>query len=435
MSLGSALNIAQNSLASVSRRTQVVASNVTRSGDEGYVRRDTAHVSGSPRSATHVSRASIDAHLLRAGLDARSEASARSTLAESLSALSLDLHGPHGERAPAAALSRLSDALQVWSASPADPLLGEATLDAARDVARTFHAVDASLTRQAAALDERIGDDVAALNRLLETFGTANAAIVGAARAGGEPDFDAMDRRDAALRGIAEIVPVATIDRGYGDTVVTTARGATLFETLPRDVSVTPDGIAIDGVPVPVAGDAGEPRGRLEAHLHLRDEVLASVRVQNDALADATVRAFAPSGLFGAANPTSARTIEVPGAYDIATLRAGPPSFADAIIAAAEALETPRTFPATGLSDETGLIAFAGEAVAWLDGATGAAGSAAARSERVAAVLEDRRLQAGGVDVDVEMTRLLALERSYEASARIIAVADRMFETLLAAAR
>jgi flagellar hook-associated protein 1 FlgK len=40
-----------------------------------------------------------------------------------------------------------------------------------------------------------------------------------------------------------------------------------------------------------------------------------------------------------------------------------------------------------------------------------------------------------GVSIDEEMTKLIALEQSYEASARIMSVVDRLFDTLFAAVR
>lgn len=430
MSLGSALQIAQSSLASVSRRTDVVARNVGNANDANHVRREAAVVPGGfGRSTTQVSRAALDAGLVRSGLDARSEAGARSRIAEGLAALSVDLHGPNGERAPAAALSRLHDALQTWSASPADPLPADVTLDAARGVARSFNEAAATLDRAERDLDRRIGADVERLNERLDAFGAANAEIVRAARTGTAPPLAALDRRDAALRDIAEIVPVATVERRDGDVMVTTRRGATLFETVPRTVGHGGGGVTVDGVPLSPSSeplspssDPQAPRGRLEAHGHLRT-VLAHTRARLDATAVGTAEAFAASGLLSGSD---AATLAVPPGYDMATLRNGPPSYADGIIAAAEALNGP---------GEPGLLDRAADAVATLDARSGEATGAAARSARIAAVLEESRLQAGGVDVDAEMTRLLALERSYEASARIVAVADRMLAELMAAVR
>ena len=127
----------------------------------------------------------------------------------------------------------------------------------------------------------------------------------------------------------------------------------------------------------------------------------------------------------------------------MATLRDGPPGLADHIIAAAESLEAPRAVAAGGVPTQAGsvptqassVLALAGDAVSRLDERVREAGGAAERLTRLHAVLDEKRVRKGGVDVDAEMTRLLALERSYEASARIIAVADRMLADLLAAVR
>ena len=452
MSLGTALNIAQNSLLSVSRRTDVVARNVAGANDENYVRREAATVAGSARGATHVSRAALDAGLVRSALDARSRAAGQSALEEGLRLLSVERDGPDGAQAPLAALSRLHDALQTWSAAPADDLLAEATGSAAQDVAASLRRADRMLAARWSDTDERIEADVRRLNERLADFADANGAITGARRTGAEPPLDAFDRRDAALRDIGEIIPVSTLARPHGDLMLLSARAATLFETVPRTVSydAAAPGVLIDGVPLSASGP-DEPRGRLEAHLRLHETVRAA-RAELDALAGATADAFRSSGLFTATGSTgagagtgtgAAATIEVPAGYDMATLRDGPPGLADHIIAAAESLEAPRAVAASGVPTQAGsvptqassVLALAGDAVSRLDERVREAGGAAERLTRLHAVLDEKRVRKGGVDVDAEMTRLLALERSYEASARIIAVADRMLADLFAAVR
>jgi len=51
--------------------------------------------------------------------------------------------------------------------------------------------------------------------------------------------------------------------------------------------------------------------------------------------------------------------------------------------------------------------------------------------ESIIALLEERRAQTAGVSLDEEASNLLRFQRAYQAAAKIISVADSLFETLL----
>jgi flagellar hook-associated protein 1 FlgK len=53
------------------------------------------------------------------------------------------------------------------------------------------------------------------------------------------------------------------------------------------------------------------------------------------------------------------------------------------------------------------------------------------QAELVVAELEDRRGALSGVNIDEEVTRLIAYERAYQASARVIQIADNLLQMLL----
>jgi flagellar hook-associated protein 1 FlgK len=102
--------------------------------------------------------------------------------------------------------------------------------------------------------------------------------------------------------------------------------------------------------------------------------------------------------------------------------------------AAAAELDEPMNFdPAAGLEVSASLGTYTSAAVGWLENLRqdAAYGNEAkgALSTRTATALSN----ATGVNVDEEMSLLLDLEHSYEASARMIRVVDEMLAALLAA--
>ena len=51
--------------------------------------------------------------------------------------------------------------------------------------------------------------------------------------------------------------------------------------------------------------------------------------------------------------------------------------------------------------------------------------------ESVQRQLENLRGETSGVSMDEELTKMLAYQRAYQASARMISIADELFQTLL----
>ena len=84
--------------------------------------------------------------------------------------------------------------------------------------------------------DNEISRQVDDLNNLLAEFELANNDVRQSTRSGVDAS-DALDMRDLILKSISEIVGVTTVTRAYNDVAIYTKEGATLFETVPRDVT------------------------------------------------------------------------------------------------------------------------------------------------------------------------------------------------------
>ena len=101
-----------------------------------------------------------------------------------------------------------------------------------------------------------------------------------------------------------------------------------------------------------------------------------------------------------------------------------------------DALDAGRSFdPAAGVDTDADLVGFAASSVSWLESSRQ---SADAEIEYRTALF-DRSMEAlsnaTGVNIEEEMTIMLELERSYQASAKLISTVDSMLAALLAAVR
>jgi flagellar hook-associated protein 1 len=487
MPLSTALNIAQNSLFSVTRRVGVVARNVSEAGNENYARRTALTESNSPGTRVTSIRRAVDAELARANRQAISGSAAQETIASRLDELHRALNGPDGTKSHSTLLTQLHNRLQTWSAAPSNALLATAALEGAKQLAATIRNGSGAVQAMRSQADAEIAGEVTRLNDLLGRFQDVNSEIVNGTL-GGRDVNDLHDARDGLLKDIAAIVPVSTITRHGDDMMLITSGGATLFETVPRKVSFTPlpayapgtsgNGVRIDGVPLERGtGSSTSATGSIAALMQIRDDVAVKTQAQLDEVARGLVETFAEhdasggglpplAGLFtwsgvpalappGTVSTGIAASLTVNAAFDPAfggsmtRLRdggangaayvenlTGAASFADRLIGFGIQMETPASFDtATSVGGSLSLLSFSSQAVGWLDGQRSDAAAAYASKEALSVRLAEKLSNATGVNVDEEMSQLVELEHSYEASSRIIKAVDEMLALLFDAVR
>ena len=482
MSLSSALSIAQSSIRNTARQTSIVSRNVLEASNPDYNRRIAVNTNNGARSI-EIQRAANE-QLFRQNLAAMSAFNGQSTLYNGMEQLNLSVNGIENSTSPATALGKLQEALHFYSAAPSNRNLAETTLDAAREVVRTLNDGAAAIQSFRSVADQEISTAVGELNSLLADLEKANNAVISGTRAGRDIS-DALDQRDATLKKIAEYVPISTLTRGDNDMVVLTKDGSTLFETVPRSVSFTPTGIYapgttggkvfIDGVPVDLAsGGNSTASGRIAGMVQLRDGVTVTMQSQLDEIARGLITAFAETsptnalpaipGLFTwSSAPTMPGTlvtglagqIKLNPAMDSAQggnpelLRDGGAngagyvhntganaSYTGLLISYGDRISAPMAFdPATGIDASSSLSDYSTAAIGWFDGMRKEASNAAASKEALAVHTAEALSNETGVNVDMEMSLLLDLEHSYEASARLIRAVDEMLAALLDAVR
>lgn len=486
MSLSTALSIAQSSLLNTGKQTSVVSRNMMESKNPDYARRTAVLASSAPGSrVVDIQRAAND-QIFRQNLSALSSWSGQNALNIGIERLGLSINGVENVSSPANAIAELQKSLQTYSASPSNRTLAESAVNAARQVVRTLNEGTENIQNLRIETDQQIAGAVGELNSLLAQFQEANKAVVSGTKSGRDVS-DALDQRDAILKKIAEYVPISPSVRGDNDMVLVTKDGSMLFETTARSVTFDPSAgyaagmsgntVYIDGVPLVMAsGGNTDASGSLAGMIQLRDSVSSTMQSQLDEMARGLITAFAESdltgvgpdavGLFtwpGAPDIPAAGTLEhglagrisLNAAYDPAKggnpelLRDGGAngadyvantgnhaSFADRLIELGNKMTEPMTFdPAAGISATSSLTTYSSNSIGWFQGVRKEAASAVEAKSALAMRTAEALSNEIGVNDDMEMSLLLELEHTYQASARLIKAVDDMLSSLLDAVR
>lgn len=491
MSLSAALNAARSSLATSASETSVISRNLAGAHEPLYTRKS-AIIASSERGVRveSIGRAASPP-LFRAMLVATSQAAGQQAIVDGLDKLEHTVGDTAAGRSPGALIGALRDAIQLQASAPDDASAARAVLNGARDVADALRSASSTVQQARQQADADMVSSVEQINMLLARFETLNTEIVRGTQTGADVT-DNLDARDKVLAELSGEIGIRVVTRANNDYVLYTDGGATLFETKPRSVSMEPTqayaaattgkAVFVDGLPV-----VGDPTslplksGRLAGLATFRDTVAVTYQSQLDEIARGLVETFAESdqtatpalptipGLFtysGAPAMPAGGTV-LPGlAAEIAVnpnadpdqggslerLRdggigdplepayvyntAGGSAFSGRLQGMIDALDQARAFDPAAGADATGdLVGFAASSVSWLEASRRSAD--AEIDHRVA--LLDRSAEAlsnaTGVNIEEEMTIMLELERSYQASAKLISVVDSMLAALLDSVR
>ena len=489
MSLTTGLNIARSSLAASGGMTAATSRNIAGVNDPYYARRTANIVSlaGGGVAISSVTRLT-DKVLLDARFDAASRSVMQQTVFDSLSRLQATVGDPEDDSSPAALVGKLAQSLQLYATSPQEVTGAAAAVASARDLANALNGATTAVQTVRAQADADIAGSVERINGLLSQLEEVNAAITG--RAAQTPEVnDYLDQREKILSQLSEEIGIKTVSRGNNDIAVYTDSGVTLFEGRARAVSFQPTtsftagmagaAVYVDGVPV-TGGSAAMAlhSGRLVGLTQVRDEVAPAYQNQLDEIARGLIEAFAESdqsaapslpdvpGLFTwAGAPAMPGGSLVPGLAGSIAVNASvdPSAGGDPLLLRDGGISDPgnpaylynqtgaagyggrlqqllgnisasRSFdPAAGLGATATLAGYAASSAGWLQQARQTASNEADYSATLLHRASESLSNATGVNLDEEMTILLEIERSYQASAKLIATIDSLFETLLAA--
>ena len=482
MSLTSALSIAQSALLNTSRQTSIVSRNIADANNPDYNRRVAVVSSSAPGARVVEIQRAANEQLFRQNLSALSSWEGQSALLDGLETLATSVNGVENTSSAASLIGKFQEALHLYSATPSNPTLAENAIEAARQVVRALNDGSEAIQAFRTQTDQQIAGSVDELNSLLSAFHDANTQVVAGTRNGRDVS-DALDKRDSLLKKIAEHLPVSTITRGDGDMVVMTRDGTMLFETVPRTVSFQPtagyaagtsgNGVYVDGVQIAGGNGANtDASGKIAGLIQLRDSVAPTLQSQLDEIARGLVTAFAETdptgvqpnrtGLFtwpGApAIPPAgtlinglAGSITINAAFDSAqggnplllrdggangaayVWNTGNASYSELLISYGNRLDAPMAFdPDAAIGANTTIGGYSANSISWLEGMRKESSRAADTKSALMMHTAEALSNSTGVNIDQEMSLLLDLEHSYQASARLLKAVDDMLSALLA---
>lgn len=482
MSISTALNNAVSGLTAASRSAELVSSNVANAMTESYGRREialgtrTIGGAGAGVSVLGVNRV-VDQAILQDRRLADASVGQRQTLSDYANRIGELVGVPEDASSLAGRIVSFEQALASASSRPDSDIRLSGVLETATALAREVERISDGVQAERMDADSGIARQVDDLNRALTEVADLNAAIL--RLSGGDRDATGLlDQRQAVIDRITSIVPIRSYVRDNGAVALYTVNGATLLESRPAKIAfeasgvITPDmtlasgalsGLTINGQPVRTSGDfAPIAGGSLAALFDIRDSRAPGAQAQIDSLARDLIGRFSDPatdptlagapGLFtdgggsfdpatetGIAGRLSVNTLADPargGALwrlrdGLGAVAAGPPGDATQLNRLTDAM-TRITAPASSAitSVPMGLAALGAElqsrvARAGLSAET-ELGFAAARQVELEAA--ERR---GGVDTDQEMQKLLLIERTYAANARVISTIDDLLNRLL----
>ncbi|MCB1396939.1 MAG: flagellar hook-associated protein FlgK [Rhodobacter sp.] len=476
MSISSALQNATSGLFASARAVQVASANVANAMTAGYAPRRielTSATLGGTGAGVRITGITREVDPVLVGMlrdaDATSQAGTRNTAFWTRIEGAVGLPGAGIQ----AALSNFETALISASDRPdLDSRLAKVA-SAAVTLADTIGAAGDTVQILRAEADAAIARDVEALNTGLGRVDALNAEIT-RLRAAGQETLGLEDQRQALISDLAAIVPMREYARADGRITLFSAGGQLLLDLDPQEIGFTPapamdasmtPGAGLSGLTVgglAVTADASGPLagGTLAASVTLRDTIAPGIQAELDTLAadliarfqDPQADATLGPGVAGLFTDAGAALSGSPAAGLTARLGVNPAVLPDqggalwrlrdglgaaspgavgnasGLAALLGALD--RTVsPGPGMPAQS-LSASLGDLSARLSTHAQAAQDSALTESARYAELNDQML-AQGVDTDAEMQRLLTIEQSYAANARVIQTADAMLQRLL----
>lgn len=485
MSLTQSTSNALSSLSTVSEQISVVSQNIARVNNTNATRKVANIVSG-PGGGVSIAGISRTANklLLDTYLNANANSQTQSVVNSALDQLQNTVGDTDSDTSPAALVSKLNTALQSYSSTPQNSAVAATVVTAAQELVTSLNTATQAVTDVRNQADSDIATSVSNINSLLSQFQTLNQQIVSASGSGRDVT-DVMDARDTVLKQLSNEIGIRTASRSNGDMAIYTDSGVTLFDKTARAVTFQQSAnLSANAVGSPVYADgvpiAGTPHmmsissGKLAGLVDVRDSIAPTYQSQLDEIARGLISTFAESdqsgggapdaaGLFTNGGSSSVPTTIVPGLAGSIKINAtvdptqggnaelirdggiaganykyntsGGASYTDRVQQLITKLGSAQTFdPSTQIHTTGSMLDFAKSSVSWLEALRQSSSNEAESRQTIADRAATSLSQDSGVNLDEEMTNLLSLERTYQASSRLISTVDNMITTLLQAA-
>jgi flagellar hook-associated protein 1 FlgK len=476
MSLFGIINNASSALANTQTQIGVVSDNIGNANSPNFVARQATLIESNPASGgtdqVLVTRA-VNTPLQQEFLQ-QSTLSGNQSFTNGIYTQLEQLDGSaSGTPSLTAAMQGFSGAFQALEASPASVPLQQGVIQAAQTLTQTVQGIAGGVQAIFTQVGQQTQTDVNTLNTSLASIATLNSQIAAAAGTG-QSTAALGDTLDATIQTVANLVPIRVSFANNGTAQLSTPAGIELVSgTTPSSFGFdsATDTIFAANDPSEASLNGGFAGGQIGAEIATLDTSAAGVASQNPA--DAPLQKilvqlnsfadqfFAPTppgpatafqAAYNNANPTNAGelgadffTIPNFGATpstDAFNFQVNPAlvngtatlkqSAVPAVVG--QLIATNNNFAAGGVSATNSTYTGITEAIA--SNQTQRAQAAQSNQQSSSAALTTTKatyLNATGVNVNSELARLIVLQNTYGASAKVISIVEQMFTALQAA--
>lgn len=339
-------------------------------------------------------------------------------------------------------ITKFFNSLNQLSTDPASLTLRQGVLAAASNLANVFHSTASNMQLQRSNLDLNVGQAVVQVNQLTIQIAQLNHQI-GTLEHVGQDGGALVDKRTQAIRQLAQLIDVSTIQTGNG-IALTTSNGTALVagdQSLALTAQLQPDGMLhvfsqAQDLTAQLTG------GKLAGLLQVRDQSIPSLLGNLDTLA---------AGLANGLNSANRGGFDLSGAVggDLlvpppASGRGAAASFALAINDASLLAASSDGSPGSGgnlavlsaLHDQATIqgrtpTEFYADLVASVGSEVSSGTAQLDASQLILRQLQDQRGAISGVSLDEEAANLLQYQRAYQAAARVITAVNDILDSAI----
>jgi len=474
MNTTSLLNLGASGMMAAQAQLSTTGHNIANASVEGYsrqtVRAETAAgmYSGSGYFGRGVDVRTVERQVSSFLTDQVSQTSAQASADEVRKKMLGQLESSFGtgQQGIGYAATQLFNAFGDVAAQPADASARRVVLERSDDVASMFRSTASSLNSLQSGVTQDLKNSVQEVNSLAKHIGDLNGQIA-ATRGGGQKPNDLLDARDQLVKELSGYVQVNRVEQDDGSLnlfvggsqslVVGTNAYQFKAEPDPTNTSVTRVTLEADGVSRQLDANA-VGGGRLGGLLEFQDSDLASARSQLDAMANSLsteVNQLQSQGwslkLDASGQPVAGAALFSTGKNGAADLKLAAGLSTDDIAASAQGgtVTSPRSnntnalaFQKLGektltftLADQSKVDAtftdYFSQVVADVGVRVQTAGNRADVSSKLASDAQQQLGSETGVNLDEEAANLIHYQQSYQAAAKVLQVAQKIFDTLI----
>ena len=482
MTISSALSSALSGLSANGRAASVVSSNIANANTEGYGVRQlslSSNLQGAGAGVRIVGTTrNVDPVLLGERRSAGAAQGQASTLAGFLTRIESLIGTPGSTSSLSGHVDDFETRLISAASAPESQSRLEGVLQSAQRLAGKLNTLSNGIQGIRQEADQQIGTGIETLNRSLVAIHDLNISIRTAVSRG-EDALGLQDQQQAMIDGISKLVPIREIRNETGMVTLYSSDGVSLLDGRPATFGFTPtaviapdmsydnadlSGLTVNGRPITLGGSyASLQGGQIAALFEVRDSVAVKAQAQLDGVAlDLTARMDAPGldptraatdpGLFSdagalalAVNETGlAARLRINTSVDpdqggavwrirdgvgaVVEGNAGDPTLLQATLEVLQDSRPTASSVYSGTSRSMGDLAADFLSLTATDRQFAEADLSHAAAQYT--VLRETEL-AGGVDTDQEMQRLLQIEASYAANARVVSAVEDMLDQLM----